>query len=183
MGEWRGVNGKILLPTPFFHPIWRLLSPDFRPGASNGWRCSNHQASTITKHNIYWLIFLNSITGTTTYSKLAIINLGLTWLLRGKQTVRNKCKNVDQLFTRFQRKNITVAMKQLVWAYVCKNLAVAKQIVEKADLLNPSQSQSTWCGSHPYLWCISVLHYFYRVSILKPDGETYYRNIFKQTNY
>jgi hypothetical protein len=33
MGECRCATGKILPPTPFFHPIRRFLSQDFGPGA------------------------------------------------------------------------------------------------------------------------------------------------------
>jgi hypothetical protein len=40
MGECRGATGKVFPPTPYLHPIRCLLCPDFRPGASNGWRCS-----------------------------------------------------------------------------------------------------------------------------------------------
>jgi hypothetical protein len=32
-------TGKIMPPTPVLHPIRAKISPDFGPGASNGWRC------------------------------------------------------------------------------------------------------------------------------------------------
>jgi hypothetical protein len=39
-------TGKMWLPTPVLHLIRTKISPDFGPGASNGWRCSKPQDTT-----------------------------------------------------------------------------------------------------------------------------------------
>jgi hypothetical protein len=38
-----GATGSLLPPIPVLHLIRANISPDFGPGASNGWRCSYYQ--------------------------------------------------------------------------------------------------------------------------------------------